>query len=134
MPGPGADDVPADDRDQLEAPRDRAGKPAGGRLELADAEQVPAQAERIGQRQDDALAVEQHEGQVVGDEVADRDRNEPGHQRTDADDPADGKHEPDDDRQPAEQEDGLLDDRRDPEQVEVLLGLGEPVKQDSRGR
>ena len=47
MARPGADDVAADDGDELEAPGDRAGEPGGRRLELADAEQVPAEAERV---------------------------------------------------------------------------------------
>ncbi len=81
VPRPGADDVPADDRDELKAPRDGARQPGGRRLELADPEQVPAEAERVGQRDQEALAVEQDERQVVGDEVADRDRHEPGGER-----------------------------------------------------
>ena len=47
MTRPRADDVPADDGDELEAPGDRSRQPAGLRLEVADPEQVPAEPERV---------------------------------------------------------------------------------------
>ena len=134
MTGPGPDDVAADDGHDLEAPGDRSGQPAGLRLELADAEQVPAKPERIGHQQHDPLTVEEDEREVVGDEVADRDRDQTGQEGPDTDDPGDGQGQPDDDREPAEQEDGLLADRRQPEPLVVRLGLRQAIEQDRTGR
>ena len=56
-------------------------------------EQVPALLERVGDRDEDPLAVDQQVGQVVGDEVAERDRQQAGADRAEADRPGDREGE-----------------------------------------
>ena len=51
---------------------------SGARLVERGAEEVPAELEWVGDRDDDPLAVAQQVRQVVGDEVADGDRDESG--------------------------------------------------------
>ena len=70
VPAPGAQHVPADDGRQLERPDQPGRQPRARRLVEGRAEEVPALLERVGDRDQDVLAVDQQVGQVVGDEVA----------------------------------------------------------------
>ncbi len=124
--------VPADDGRQLDRPDETGREERTGRLVERRAEDVPALLERVGDRDEDPLPVDQQVGQVMGHQVADRDGQQPGPDRTEADGAghAEGKqhddaHEREEDRRP-------LEDARRTEHVEELLGLRQPVEDDRR--
>ena len=84
--GPGAEHVPADDGRELDRPDEARRQPGAGRLVERRAEQVPARwnGSEIATRM--SLAVDEQVRQVVGDEVADGDRQQAGAGRGDAHD------------------------------------------------
>ena len=77
MPRPGPQHVPADDGHQLRGPDETGREPAGARHEERRAEHVPSLLEGVADGDDDVLPPDQQVGQVVGDEVADGDRQQP---------------------------------------------------------
>ena len=78
---PRPDHVAAHDRGQLRRPHEARRQPVVGRDEERRPEQVPALLERVGHGDDHVLAVDQQVREVVGDEVADGDRQQPGPDR-----------------------------------------------------
>ena len=127
---PGAQHVPADDGRQLDGPDEAGRQERAGRLVERGAEQVPAALERVGDRDQDPLAVDQQVRQVVGDQVAERDRQQAGSGRGDADGPRHRRggqdHEPEERRRagPSRRAAGRA------EQVEEDLRLRQAVEQD----
>ena len=85
---PRPEHVAAHDGRELDRP-DEAGRQEPRPGEERRAEQVLALLQRVGHRDEDPLAVDQQVGQIVGDEVADRDRQQPGADRAPAHRPAD---------------------------------------------
>ncbi len=130
MPAPRAEHVAADDGRELQGPDEPRRQPLPGRLVERSPEQVPAALERVRHRDEDALAIDQQVRQVVGDEVADGDRQQAGGGRADPDEPGHRQGRGDDDAEEPDQEDGLPGELGQPEQVEPDLGLRQPVEQD----
>ena len=105
-------------------------QPGRGRREEGRPEQVPALLERVGDGDDDPLAVDEQVRQVVGDEVAERDRQQPGADRAEPDRPGDREGQGDDDPEQRDQQQRPDGDARRAEQVEERLGLRQPVEDD----
>ena len=122
--------VAADDGGELDRPHQAGWQPGAARLPERRAEQVPALLERVGDRDQDALAVDQQVGQVVGDEVAERDRQQAGPDGAQPDRPGDREGEQDDEAEPGEQDERLDRDAGRAEDVEEGLGLGQAVEDD----
>ena len=89
VPAPRAEHVAADDGGELDRPHQAGRQPGAGRREEGGPEEVPALLERVGDRDDDPLAVDEQVRQVVGDEVAERDRQQAGADRAEPDRPRD---------------------------------------------
>ena len=134
MAAPRAQHVAADDRRQLHGPHETGWQPRPRDLVERGPEQVPALLERVGQGDDDALPLDQQVGQVVGDQVADGDRQETGTRRADPDEARDRERERDDDPEEAGEQQRLDRQRRQAEQVEPDLRLRQPVEQDRAHR
>ena len=90
-------------------------RPGGSQSPVGVWKAVPnrfaAALERVGDGDEDPLAVDQQVGQVVGDQVADRDRQQPGADRAETDRPRDREREQHDDAHEREQQDRSLEDR-----------------------
>ena len=129
---PRAEHVPADDGRELDRPDEAGREPRRRRLEERQAEvaDVPALLERVGEGDDDPLAVDQEIREVVGDEVARRDRDQAGDGRAEAHEPRHDHGARDDQPEEPEQLERLDRDARGAEDVEPGLGLGQAVEQD----
>ena len=130
MTGPRPEHVAADDRGELDRPDDAGRQPGDRGFEERRPEQVPAELERIGDGDDDPLAVAEQVRQVVGDEVADRDRKQARPERRQTDEPPDEEDDPDDRPKEGEQDDRPWADGWRPEDVEEGLRLGQAVEDD----
>ena len=133
MAGPRPDHVAPDDRNELEGPDQARRQPRAGRFEEGRSEVVLALLERIGDRDDDPLAVDDQKREVVGEQVADGDREQPGAGRGDADESGDEERRPDDDRHEREENHRLRQGGGQPEGVDPDLRLREAVEEDRAG-
>src|SRR5450756_3185111 len=77
--------VAADDGGELDRPYEAGREPGAVRCEERQAAKVPALQERVAQRDEDLLAVDEEECEVVAGDVAGRDRHEAGADGGDAD-------------------------------------------------
>ena len=132
VPGPRAEHVAADDRRELDRPDEAGRQPRRRRLEERRARTGPSPA-GTGRttRDEDALAVDEQVGQVVGDEVADGDRQQAGAGRATPTIRVTTRAAAT--TMPEEAEQHAASSARAPadaEQVEARLRLGQPVEED----
>src|SRR4051794_4289247 len=130
MPAPSPEHVPANDGRELHGPDEARRQPCAGRFMERGPEQVPALVERVGDRDEDALAVDEQVREVKGDEVTQSDRQEARADRAHPDRPRDREGHQDDDAEERDEQNGLREEPGRPEDVEERLCLREAVEDD----
>ena len=76
MASPRAEHVPADDGRELHRPDEAGREEIANRFVEGSIEQVPSELERVGDRDEDPLAIDEQVREVVGHEVPDGDREQ----------------------------------------------------------
>ena len=120
----------AHDRHQLDRPDETRLQEVRTRLIERRAKQVRTLLERVGDGDDDPLAVGEQVRQVVGEEVADGDRKQAGARARHTDEAGDGQRRRDDQSQEGKQLERRDGRRRRAEDLEPGCGLRQPVEQD----